>query len=309
MPVPADWSQQLKLFVDELKRNSRAEEYIGERPFPKFVLTEKAVSWEDFLRWVNELQGSWCFRGHRESEWLLITSLDRAVRRETPSGHHHLDRRLEQRELLFRFQQQARLYVRNPPLDDDLGSWLALMQHHGAPTTLLDWTKSPYVAAYFVFEERALGAEKHSALWAIDLDWLERKGQELLGPRVPELALDDPMVRVRQINSLLAQRHESDGAVIIKVDPLQSNERLATQQGVLLWNLFPEAFFFGALMRMMIHPETPDQPVVRKLEVEAGCRTEFLTNLRAMNIHRASLFPGIDGFARSLRLDVEIKPG
>jgi len=60
---------------------------------------------------------------------------------------------------------------------------------------------------------------------------------------------------------------------------------------------------------MMICPETPDQPVIRKLELRAGSRKEFLKNLRAMNIHRGSLFPGLDGFARSLRLDLEIKTG
>ena len=36
-------------------------------------------------------------------------------------------------------------------------------------------------------------------------------------------------------------------------------------------------------------------------------RIKFLENLRAMNIHRASLFPGLDGFCQSLKLDLEIK--
>jgi len=58
---------------------------------------------------------------------------------------------------------------------------------------------------------------------------------------------------------------------------------------------------------MMIRSEIPDQPVVRKLEVGNSHRIEFLKNLRAMNIHRASLFPGLDGFGQSLRLDLEIK--
>jgi len=58
---------------------------------------------------------------------------------------------------------------------------------------------------------------------------------------------------------------------------------------------------------MIVHPEVPGQPVLRKLELQAGSRKEFLRNLRAMNIHRASLFPGLDGFAQSLRLDLEIK--
>jgi hypothetical protein len=60
-------------------------------------------------------------------------------------------------------------------------------------------------------------------------------------------------------------------------------------------------------MTMMIHPETPERPIVRKLEVDGNCRVEFLKTLRSMNIHRASLFRGLDGFCQSLRLDLEMK--
>jgi hypothetical protein len=57
----------------------------------------------------------------------------------------------------------------------------------------------------------------------------------------------------------------------------------------------------------MIHPNTPERPVVRKLDVGGNHRIEFLKHLREMNIHRASLFPGLDGFCQTLRLDLEIK--
>lgn len=313
MPVPPDWSEKLKQSVEEWKRNPNAEQYIGDAPFSAFVLAEPASSWLDFLAWLRELKGSWCFRGQREAPWSLLTSLDRAVRRDFSSNHphgisatgyYHLDRETEQRELLLRFQQQAHLHVANLPFEGDLASWFALMQHHGAPTRFLDWTKSPYVAAYFAVEERTQLEGSHSAVWAIDLDWLEIRGRELLQSSATTLVLNDPREIVERVNSLLGQ---SDEAVIIKVDPLRSNERMAAQQGVFLCKLFHQASFSQTLMRMMIHPETPSQPVLRKLELHAACRKEVLRNLRAMNIHRASLFPGLDGFARSLTLDLEIK--
>jgi len=50
-----------------------------------------------------------------------------------------------------------------------------------------------------------------------------------------------------------------------------------------------------------------ERPVIRKLEVDESLRVEFLEGLRAMNIHRASLFPGLDGFCQSLKLDLEIR--
>lgn len=113
-------------------------------------------------------------------------------------------------------------------------------------------------------------------------------------------------MRVEWINSLLGQSEE---AVIVRVDPQKSNERMAAQQGVFLCKLFHQASFSQTLMRMIIDPETPDQPVVRKLELQTGCRKEFLRNLRSMNIHSASLFPGLDGFSKFLKLDLEIKAG
>jgi FRG domain len=64
---------------------------------------------------------------------------------------------------------------------NDLASWLALMQHYGTPTRFLDWTMSPFIAAYFAFEDEACGLSKRSAIWAINLNWLEQTGRELLG--------------------------------------------------------------------------------------------------------------------------------
>ena len=198
MPVPSDWSKRLEAFVHVLKQNSRADEHLGDEPFDKFVLSEYARTWEDFLAWVDELQGCWCFRGQSESGWLLHTSLDRAVKRAHSSGYDHLDREIEGRDLLFRFQQQARHYVRNPPPTDDLGSWFTLMQHHGVPTRLLDFSESPYVALYFAVEEEVQGKQTCFAVWAIDSSWLESEARQVLtefGP-VP----DDPISRASYLN-------------------------------------------------------------------------------------------------------------
>jgi len=46
------------------------------------------------------------------------------------------------------------------------------MQHHGAPTRLLDFSYSIYVAAYSAMES----ADGDSALWAVDGLWAMDQG-------------------------------------------------------------------------------------------------------------------------------------
>ena len=241
---------------------------------------------------------------------MLHTSLDRSRRKDWESGYYHLDWEPLERESLFRFQQQAHRYVTNPPPDDDLSSWLALMQHHGVPTRFMDWTRSPYVAMYFALEEMPQG--KSSAVWAVDLDWLEKTGHELLGSEAEALASHVSRNRAGRVNRLLLSG--SQKPLTIRVNPARIDERMAAQQGFFLCPVAAKescnaVFFTKTLMNMMFHLEIPDRPVIRKLKMKSDLRVEFLKKLRNMNIHRASLFPGLDGFSQSLRLDLEIKVG
>ena len=80
--------------------------------------------------------------GQRDADWPLQTRLERVC-----SSFERAKLKEAERHLLHQFQRRLHHYrVDVPALDDSL-KWFALMQHHGAPTRLLDWTRSPYVAA------------------------------------------------------------------------------------------------------------------------------------------------------------------
>lgn len=58
---------------------------------------------------------------------------------------------------------------------EDVIEWLALMQHFGAPTRLLDFTQSPYVATYFAVED----ATEDSVIWAVNESWVRNQAGRL----------------------------------------------------------------------------------------------------------------------------------
>ncbi len=158
---------------------------------------------------------------------------------------------------------------------------------------------------YFALEEEPQLAAKCSALWAIDLDWLKAKECELFESEGALAVSGGLRAREDCLNRLNDQDKEP---VIVKIDPPETNERMSAQQGFFLWKRFEETPFFDQiLMTMIIHPEIPDRPVIRKLEVGRDQRIKFLRKLREKNIHRASLFPGFDGFCDSLKRDLEIE--
>jgi hypothetical protein len=101
-------------------------------------------SWEAFRKVVSgdEMKG-WAFRGQASAEWPLYSSLSRYL---LTYGVNQAVWSEQESRILRIFKRKAHLLLEHLPDEDDSFEWLALMQHHGAPTRLLDFTWSPFVA-------------------------------------------------------------------------------------------------------------------------------------------------------------------
>lgn len=105
----------------------------------------------------------WLFRGHSRIYGTLTPSIDRAPRTA-------MDRteklRLERRSIEA-FRESATVFShegeREAMTDDPIA--LTVLQHYGVPTRVLDWSQSPYVAAFFAARSHP---DEDGELWAFD---------------------------------------------------------------------------------------------------------------------------------------------
>ena len=133
-------------------------------------------SWDDFVNKVHKLsQNKFFYRGQGDDKQPLRSTFDRAV-----DASQSLVRERWQYEaaILREFKRRAHHHLLDAPAKNDLLEWLSLMRHHGAPTRLVDFTYSHYIASYFAFCE--LTCEPR-VVWAINKDWLSEKSIVIKG--------------------------------------------------------------------------------------------------------------------------------
>lgn len=296
-PVPSAWSKQVD-FAKTWWKNKPGHLFPDD-PLEHFVVPEACTSWHSYQSWAYRYEGRWCFRGQADVAWGLHTSLDRAVKREYESGYDHRNRRLSEEETLSKFREALGPRDLAP---DDLASWLCLMQHHGVPTRLLDWTYSSDVALYFAVNDATV--DSYSVVWAIDLDWLEATAAARLGVSV------DALRDSGALNTLL--RSADIKPVVVEVNARRKPTRLTAQQGLLLCKLVDEAHFDQMLMGMLYHAPTTEKPVVRRIVIPSHLRADFAERLAANGVSNRNLFPAKEvdasGLAarEALRLNVEL---
>ena len=110
------------------------------------------TTWTDYKQWVAkviESKRDFYYRGQSNANWPLQTSFHRASAKIPVDLLTYLDFILPEAHYHMCAWHNEITDLQNPA---EFGAFLALLQHHGFPTPLLDWTLSPYIAAFFAFK-------------------------------------------------------------------------------------------------------------------------------------------------------------
>lgn len=259
-----------------------ADPYFRSLPlFPTYTVGDVAIdglvpacrveSWQDFIEAMrspdhNRAAGEFVYRGQAGHNWHLSSTLARLFDGGAVPGQH-------QENLLAQF----RLAMRGRGLDcsklDDEELW-AFGQHHGLRTPLIDWTKSPYVALFFAFDEP-------------DVEGVE-----------------NPSRAVFCLNMAAVRADESLSQIIFEPTH-HENARLVNQAGLFTITPSGKDNLVSAILNELAENEVinPDDPMdvaryIAKIHVPNENRVECLNTLRKMNIHHANLFPDPGGASK-----------
>jgi hypothetical protein len=235
-------------------------------------------SWDPGL---NRHRSRFAFRGMSRADRPLVTSLFRLA-----EGPHI--RRIEQ-GLTRNFRKYAR---DERPSVDSVWGWLALAQHRGLPTRLLDWTYSPLVALHFATANVA-DFDVDGAVWCARFPEVNRRIPSALRRLLHEESSDAFTVEMLgRYQSLSAFDRLARPPFVVFLEPPALDTRVLNQHALFSLMSSPEAQIQDYFAH---HPD-----LCRCVRVPAALKWEIRDKLDQANINERVLFPGLDGLSRWL---------
>jgi hypothetical protein len=237
-------------------------------------------AWNEDLR---RFRTPFVYRGMCDAACDLSTSLMRAAR-----GYPDLAR-LEG-HLLRNFRKYAQM---DATVGRSIWSWLALAQHHGLQTRLLDWTWSPLIAAHFVTDNLDR-YESDGVLWAVNVpganrllpaplrELAEREGGDVFTAEMLD-GVADSLDKLERLDA---------NDFVVFLEPPSLNIRIANQ---------------FALFSLMSRPHgcldswlAAHEGLARRIVIPAALKWEVRDKLDQAGITERMLYPGLDGLGRWL---------
>jgi hypothetical protein len=237
---------------------------------PTYVVTNMAQLFDAVLM-VNGIFATrpW-WRGHAKQEWKVTPSI------------YHKQKAASEGNMAVQFGLRGAVRMANPP-DGGHGRWLLLMQHHGLPTRLLDWSESPLVALFFaVREEEYFGSD--GALWALKPNQLNQSqiGKPLMyGVKHPTVA---PLFDA----AFSLQKAKTGKTLAICTDHTDLRQMVQASQFTI----------HGEDKPLEEDPSAPQFMV--RITIPHGAKAVLKNYLGALGICESALFPDLDHLAKEV---------
>ena len=253
---------------------------------------ERPQSWSELIEML--FAGSWnpalqrfrspyAFRGLASAEHHLSNSLLRLA-----AGRASMTT-LEQ-SLLRNFLKYA--HAQPAPGVDSVWHWLALGQHHGLPTRLIDWTYSPFVALHFATEHPE-EYEQDGVVWCVNFveanTLLPKRLKAILQEEQSQTLTIDMLSEFRSLKAFDSLAQEP---FVVFIEPPSLDTRILNQFA--LFSLMPDPSVRLDTF-LEAHPD-----LCRRIVVPAELKWEVRDKLDQANINERTLFPGLDGLSRWL---------
>jgi hypothetical protein len=197
---------------------------------------------------------------------------------------------IKEREIITHFQRRSYPYLnfdpKNRPWD-----LLALAQHHGLPTRLLDWTENPLTALWFAFRKKKDNSGKNNG---------EKKEENahryVWGFHVEEE--DILKEEYWQITENETEKHPFDQSILKVFRPNHVTDRITAQNGWFTVHHFDEKIKTGY---ELLYPNKKYRARLYKFRIPETLRDNILSTLDTLGINDFSLFPDLDGLSNYLK--------
>lgn len=227
----------------------------------------KAIkSLEEYINLINEKDkcGHYIYRGVKDSKnHNLIPTIGR-------SNYYNKE---DEIELFHQFKRRSHTTVTSTPTND--WEWLAIAQHHGLPTRLLDWTSSPLVSLYFATQPN------------------------IINNKLEECCDNGGAVYLLHFCDYINTDIDEDPFKYEKVGVLQPPHiatRITGQAG--LFTIQPKP---NKELKIQKDNRMPDE--IQKITFSKATATKIQNQLFKMGIRHDMLFPDLDGYAQGIKLN------